>query len=208
MNVGTDDAATAIASPPPLSVSLADAGLPRIHNPSVSPRTPDRRFRPSVLQSFRLSKLYRDHQSNMASEAREGLQAHASHEPTHTESVHIDHVLAQCHDHLKKLKVTTLESLPPYNPRIRSKPHPQLLKERLLPVGQFIVGYLERTPEQGRGRLELLLCRRIAAEYWPLPADDATHLRIHEMYRNALYNMVSRVSDAVDSTPDPGNGGD
>jgi hypothetical protein len=134
----------------------------------------------------------------MASEGRDNRSAPpTSHEPTHADSIHLDHVLASCHENLKKLKATTLESVPPYNHRIRTKTHPELLRQRLLPIGQFIVAYLERTPEQGRRRLELLLCRRIAAEYWPLPVDKFTHLRIHEMYRNALFHVASQGANAV-----------
>jgi len=103
----------------------------------------------------------------------------------------IDARLAPVHPLLLKLKKTTPESLPPYNPRMRSKTHAQVLQGRLSPIGDFIVGeILAREPEHVRGQLELSVCRHIAAAYWPLPVTESTHLHIMAVYRNAQFKAT------------------
>jgi hypothetical protein len=45
----------------------------------------------------------------------------------------------------------------------------------------------------------------IAAHYWPLPAvpGEQTHLRVHEMYRNALYARAQIALRDADAAPAP-----
>ncbi|CAO2649759.1 Nn.00g010510.m01.CDS01 [Neocucurbitaria sp. VM-36] len=110
-------------------------------------------------------------------------------------------ILAPVHEKLQFLKATTPESLPPYNSRLRVKSHVQVLKMRLLPVGEHIVRLLAQTLKEKRGTLELSMCRHIATEYWPLPVTEITHLRVQEMYRNTLFR---RAAQALQETiPDP-----
>ncbi|KAF2124369.1 hypothetical protein P153DRAFT_390406 [Dothidotthia symphoricarpi CBS 119687] len=89
---------------------------------------------------------------------------------------------------LQKLRETTPDSLPPYNPSVRAKTHAQVLKVRLLPIGEFIVHeLLAKVPAEKRGILELKLCRYIADEYWPLPEGKTTHIHVQAMYRNVMF---------------------
>jgi hypothetical protein len=214
METDSDDKSTVIESPSPHPPYFTDEELSCIDIPSLPVHRPDarisdRRFKPSVRQSFSPGKLYRVRQAKIEVNGGESLptSSSSSYEPTHEESIHLDHFIATCHEHLERLKTITPESLPPYNPRLQTKTHPQLLKQRLLPIGKFIVNYLPQAPKQDRGKLELLLCRRIAAEYWPLPVDESTAIRIHEMYRNVLFNEASQKADA-EKPLDPGAGGD
>jgi hypothetical protein len=127
----------------------------------------------------------------MASQADEGAR------------VSLSHILAPILGDLQKLKALTPESLPPYNPNFNVKSHAQVLKERLLPIGKFIADYLDGVAEAKRGDLELRICRYIADEYWPLPVDDFTHLRIQEKYRNALFKIAR--SGVPIAGPPPGD---
>lgn len=127
----------------------------------------------------------------MASQAGEG--AHAS----------PGHILAPILRDLQKLKALTPESLPPYNPNFNVKSHAQVLKERLLPIGKFIADYLDEVPEAKRGNSELRICRYIADEYWPLPVDDFTYLKIQEKYRNTLFKIAT--SGVPAAGPPPGD---
>jgi hypothetical protein len=116
----------------------------------------------------------------------------------------LSEILAPVIDHLKKLKALTPESLPAYNANLSIKPHSHILKQKLLPIGQFIVDYLEQTPLASRGVMEVMLCTHIADNYWPLPTNLFTHLKIQETYRNALFKIAHRTSDeppAKDTTP-------
>lgn len=59
---------------------------------------------------------------------------------------------------LEKLRDTTPESMPPYSPHLRVNVHSQVVKARLLPVGEFIVReILEKAEEKSKGLLELKL---------------------------------------------------
>lgn len=104
-----------------------------------------------------------------------------------TDRLSLMDALSPVREDLEKLKALTPERLPRYSPHLRTKSHAQILKQKLLPIGRCIVAHLDLVPEQDRGALELQLCRFIATEYWPLPVDDSTHLRIQERYRNALF---------------------
>ena len=163
------------APAPPRHVSFVDTELPNIPTLSRVRNIPHQR---SVFESFNESKLYRDWLlSNMP----------VSQVDNNTFDMSVLPLLEPVREHLMRLKALTPESLPPYNPRLRTRRYPQILKHRLLPIGQFIVSKLNQTAEDKRGALELRLCRYIANNYWPLPTDEYTHLRIHEMYRNSLY---------------------
>lgn len=116
----------------------------------------------------------------MASQAREG---------SHTS---LTHILAPVLADLQELKALTPESLPPGNLNFATRSHAQVLNEKLLPIGKFIGDYLDGIPEAKRGVLELRICRYIADEYWPLPVENFTYLKIQEKYRNALYKKAQR----------------
>ncbi|KAG9193053.1 hypothetical protein G6011_03088 [Alternaria panax] len=181
-------------STPPQPVSPTIAESPIIHSQSLPAVIPNSALMWSILQSFRLSSLSRslnrflpstgtDHRrAQMASQASEGAHTAPS------------HILAPILGDLQKLKALTPKSLPPYNLNFDIKSHAQVLKERLLPIGKFIADYLDGVSEAKRGILELRICRYIADEYWPLPIDDFTYLKIQEKYRNALYKMNQRIS--------------
>lgn len=102
-------------------------------------------------------------------------------------------LLAPVHAQLQKLKSMTVDSLPPYNPHIRTKQYAQVIKTRLLPIGRFIVGHLASVPVGDKGSTEMQICQHIAIHYWPLTVSSTTHLRIQEMYRNALFGLDSSV---------------
>ncbi|KAI8932490.1 hypothetical protein NX059_010673 [Plenodomus lindquistii] len=105
----------------------------------------------------------------------------------------LETMLAPIHVHLEKLKSTTPASRPPYNPRIRTASHAQVIKTRLLAIGAFIVAdLLAQEPEADKGLLELDICRHIATHYWPLPVTYSTHLHVLEIYRNAQYKLADQ----------------
>ncbi|KAJ4364012.1 hypothetical protein N0V83_009467 [Neocucurbitaria cava] len=122
-----------------------------------------------------------------------GSGPHTAPDAQHMEHTLMETVLSPVGGKLQHLKATTLDSLLPYNPRLRSNSYAQVLKIRLLPVGEYIVRLLARSAAENRGTHELKLCRHIATEYWPLPITDTTHLRIQEMYRNTLFRRTPRV---------------
>lgn len=105
---------------------------------------------------------------------------------TTAETTQMAAILAPVLRNLQGIKRLTPENLPPQSKHIRTLSYLQILKRRLLPVGECIVAALTPLSWQQRGALELKLCRHIATEYWPLPISTYTHLRIMEMYRNAL----------------------
>ena len=107
------------------------------------------------------------------------------------ERTYLEVILMPVRDKLQALKATTPESLPQYNPRMRTNCHAQVLKRRLLPIGDFIVQVLAQSPTERRGRLELQLCRFIASGYWPLPVTEVTPLRVQETYRNGILKRNS-----------------
>ncbi|CAA9960844.1 DUF4208 domain containing protein [Pyrenophora teres f. maculata] len=160
---------------PSHQASLAEIDLPSIPTLSLPRNIPHKR---SVFDSFKEGKLYRDWQLSNATVS----QAEDS-----TLDMNVISILAPILKDLNRLKALTPENLPPPNPRIRTQRYAQSLKHRLLPVGRFIVNNLDQVAEDKRGALELDLCRYIADKFWPLPTDAYTHLKIHEMYRNALY---------------------
>ncbi|KAF2644643.1 hypothetical protein P280DRAFT_176288 [Massarina eburnea CBS 473.64] len=77
-------------------------------------------------------------------------------------------ILQPVQAHLEKLKQTTIANMPPQNNYIKSKTHIQLVRERLLRIGDFIVEWLRTVPEPERGFQEIRLCKYIAGNYWPL----------------------------------------
>ena len=56
---------------------------------------------------------------------------------------------------LKKLAETTVAHMPP--PGLKAKSHMQLVKERLLPIGEFIVAYINGLEQRQRGAMEMRL---------------------------------------------------
>jgi len=167
---------------PPRHVSFVDTELPNIPTLSLSRYIPHQRF---VFESFKESKLYPDWPlSNKA----------VSQADDNTPEMSVLPLLEPVRDDLVRLKALTPESLPSYNPRLRTQHYAQILKHRLLPIGQFIVSKLDQIAEDKRGALELHLCRYIASNHWPLSTDEYTHLRIHEMYRNSLYMSAQHTS--------------
>lgn len=111
---------------------------------------------------------------------------------SNTKRLSLNAILSPVQKDLQRLRTLTPESLPPYNARLRTKSHAQILKHKLLPIGQAIIAHLDLVPQQDQGALELQLCCFIATNYWPLPVDESTHLRIQEMYRNTLFKHDQR----------------
>ncbi|KAF1940137.1 hypothetical protein EJ02DRAFT_424237 [Clathrospora elynae] len=205
-----------IAPLPPSSVSFADAHLSPIHSPSLAAPIADTGLGPSaVFQSFTLSQACNKNlaRNNVSGEptGREATQAPPTRSTIgRTQLMNADALLQPIREKLQRLKKTTPESLPPCNTPLRINSHAHVLKARLLPIGQFIVQVLAQKPEESRGRLELQLCRHIAAEYWPLPVTHSTHLRIQETYRNAMVAERAWFSagSAPSSQPDAAAGRD
>lgn len=161
--------------------------LSNLHNPPL-PLSPNVSSRHLALASLQSGTLTLESSLACMQISESGNSSHNMRiSCTERQSLHA--ILSPVREDLQKLKTLTPESLPPYSPRVRAKSHAQILKHKLLPIGQFIVNYLDRVPEQGRGVLELKLCRVITTEYWPLPVDDFTHLKVQEMYRNALFKI-------------------
>ncbi|KAL1798944.1 hypothetical protein ACET3X_002981 [Alternaria dauci] len=195
--------------------SPAIAESPVIHSPSLPAVIPNPDPMQSVLQSLRLSSLFRSinrflpptdadrRRAQMASQAREG--AHTS--PSD--------ILAPILKDLQELKALTPENLPLQNPSSDTRSHAQALKEKLLPIGEFITNYLDGVPEADRGSLELRTCRYIADGYWPLPVENYTYLKVQEIYRNARYKKAQRafraalveLSQLHQASPDYGSSG-
>jgi hypothetical protein len=144
-----------------------------------------------------LSKLYRQYQDQP--EFRQDNQDPSPHDMPPYLSAAMDTLLAPVHQDLLTLKSTTPDNLPPYNPRVRSKRHAEVLKQKLLPIGMFIFKILSSKPEEERSSLELQLCRHIAAKYWPLPTNVSTHLKVHTMYRNVIFRHQQRLLRTLES---------
>ena len=175
MHTDYEEATFNSTAPTPRHVSFVDTELSNIPTLSLARNISHQR---SVFESFKESKLYRDWLlPNMPVSQADNNKFEISVLPS----------LEPVREDLMRLKALTPKSLPPYNPRLRTRRYPQILKHRLLPIGQFIVSKLKHTAEDKRGALELRLCSYIANNYWPLSTDEYTHLRIHEMYRNTLY---------------------
>ncbi|PVH98808.1 hypothetical protein DM02DRAFT_680898 [Periconia macrospinosa] len=94
-------------------------------------------------------------------------------------------ILRPVQGHLEKLG----GPLPPQGLRIKTKLPMQIMKERLIPIGEHIMSHLKSVPVLKRGRVEIQLCQYIANHFWPdLPnaPNVSPHLYIMEIYRNAL----------------------
>ncbi|USP76384.1 hypothetical protein yc1106_03658 [Curvularia clavata] len=180
--------------------------LPDIHNPTL-PLVRNIGSNLSVIQSFRSSSLSLNSSSARMHFGGSEDSMHNT-DPSNTNRLSLIAILSPVHKDLQKLRTLTPESLPPYSSRLRTKSHAQILKYKLLPIGRAIVAHLDLVPQQDQGALELQLCRFIATEYWPLPVNDSAHLRIQEMYRNALFkhdqcNKINALPDHRLSTPAP-----
>ncbi|KAI1538244.1 hypothetical protein PtrCC142_004849 [Pyrenophora tritici-repentis] len=163
------------AKTPSHQTTLAEIDLPSIPTLSLARNIPHKR---SVFESFRESKMLLNWQLSNTTfpKAEDSIP-----------DMRVISILAPIKKDLNRLKALTPKSLPPPNPHVRTRCYAQSLKHRLLPVGQFIVDILDQVAEDERGALELGLCRYIAINFWPLPANEYTHLKIHEMYHNVLY---------------------
>jgi hypothetical protein len=73
------------------------------------------------------------------------------------ERASMDMILAPVHDHLKKLKETTVSSLPNNHSLTEARCHPQVLKMRLSEIAECIQRFLKDVPEDRRGILEMKL---------------------------------------------------
>ncbi|KAI4646755.1 hypothetical protein J4E93_004978 [Alternaria ventricosa] len=194
-------AATSSATPRPAIPVVAE--LPIIPSPSLPAVIHSSGPRLSVLQSFRLSKLYRN-QFLPLTEASchiEGPNDHSTaqmaSEIQYDDKSLIIEILSPVLDDLKELKALTPESLQDYNQTLNNETHAQVLKQKLLPIGQLIVDCLQTVPLDRRGALERAICHHIADNYWPLPANFFTHLKIQEKYRNALFRLAQRAPAGV-----------
>ncbi|KZM25760.1 Pyruvate kinase [Ascochyta rabiei] len=96
----------------------------------------------------------------------------------------MEKLLAPVQSKLNRLRTTTI---PPYNSRINVKYGAQVLKDRLLPVGKHVLALLQREREERRGALEIEICKHIADTYWPSEVVEVSHLRVMEIYRNAVF---------------------
>jgi hypothetical protein len=76
---------------------------------------------------------------------------------TSPERASMDMILAPVHTHLKKLKETTVSSLPNNHSLTEANCHPQVLKKRLLEIAECIQRFLKDVPENKRGLLEMKL---------------------------------------------------
>ncbi|EUC39536.1 hypothetical protein COCMIDRAFT_111295 [Bipolaris oryzae ATCC 44560] len=188
--------------------ALSNLHNPNLHNPPL-PLAPNIGSRRSALASLQSGTLKLESSLAFMQISQSGNSSHNMNISS-TERQSLRAILSPVYEDLEKLKTLTPESLPPYSPHVRAKSHAQILKHKLLPIGRFIVTYLDRVPEQGRGALELQLCRLIAMEYWPLPIEDFTHLKVQEIYRNALFKIgqhraIISATDHHPTSPLPGH---
>jgi hypothetical protein len=77
--------------------------------------------------------------------------------------------------------------IPPYNLRLCTKAPAEILKERLLPIGKYLLAVLKKEEEERRGEIEVDICQYIADTYWPHRVLEVDGMRIMEMYRNAVF---------------------
>jgi hypothetical protein len=75
-----------------------------------------------------------------------------------SEEADIGRILEPVQDALARLRTTTVQNMPEYNPRFRTKSHAQVLRARLVAIGEFVTKYLDQSvPESRRGIVELQL---------------------------------------------------
>lgn len=83
---------------------------------------------------------------------------HTGATPADTEQLN-DHeeakILAPIKLQLQRLKATTPESMPTLHPDLKAKTHPQLLKQRLHPIGQFIVRKTRNREDRAQIEIQL-----------------------------------------------------
>ena len=92
--------------------------------------------------------------------------------------------LAPVQTELGKLKGTRM---PPDNGRVADKSAIQVLRDRLLPIGRYIIQTLDNIEESRRGGTETEVCRYIDEHYWPQDLAQVDGLGIMAMYRNTIY---------------------
>jgi hypothetical protein len=73
---------------------------------------------------------------------------------------------------LQKLASTNAPRIPPPGP-LKGKTHIQLVKARVLPIGEFIVEYLNTMEESQRGAMDM--------RFWSVPYDLAVSLHVKLM---------------------------
>ncbi|KAF2791311.1 hypothetical protein K505DRAFT_363948 [Melanomma pulvis-pyrius CBS 109.77] len=105
-------------------------------------------------------------------------------------------------DSLDRLR-TTAASMPPPHRNVKTKRHLQVVRDRLVPIGKYIV-------KKMRGKhnfveVELKVCRYIAAHHWPLPMHTKTYLHIQSTYPNALYMDMLMNPKSFETPENPKN---
>jgi hypothetical protein len=101
----------------------------------------------------------------------------------------IETLLAPVKTELEKLKGTRM---PPDNGRVAGKTAMQVLRDRLLPIGRYIMQILDNIEEHRRGATETEVCRYIAEHYSPQDLTPVDGLGITEIYRNTIYLEKTR----------------
>jgi hypothetical protein len=103
-----------------------------------------------ALSSDRIPGEVGDEMESIPSQQAEG---------NHTTSTERDvsFLLDDVRKDLEKLKATTPGSLPAYHPNMKARSHAQVLKARLLPIGNRIVEVVRLAPKEGSRGLELRL---------------------------------------------------
>ncbi|KAJ4368663.1 hypothetical protein N0V86_009572 [Didymella sp. IMI 355093] len=96
----------------------------------------------------------------------------------------VERLLAPVEKELERLRGTRV---PPNNGRVKGKSGMQVVKERIVPVGRYLVQRLANMDHSERGATETDVCRYIAEHYWPQHLVQADGPRVMEMYRNAIY---------------------
>ncbi|KAI4952808.1 hypothetical protein J4E91_003282 [Alternaria rosae] len=188
------DASTTTSSTTPRPVTPVVAELLIIPSLSLPTATHSLGSIRSVLQSFKLSKLHLNRflpppeaSCHIEGPENEHSIAQMESEVQYDGKSLISEILSPLLDDLKELKALTQESLQDYNQNLNNETHAQVLKQKLLPIGQLIVYCLETVPLNRRA-----ICHHIADNYWPLPVNFFTHLKIQEKYRNALFKLAQR----------------
>lgn len=101
--------------------------------------------------------------------------------------------LAPVHEMLLKLKKTTPQSLPDYDPRVKANGYMQVLKSRLLPIGKCIEFQVNEAVESARARLEVDLWSVI----WPncLIVKLFVSTILQSVYRKQVLASTYRAND-------------
>lgn len=93
-------------------------------------------------------------------------------------------LLAPVKGQLERLKGT---KIPPQNGRVAAKSAMQILKERLIPVGRYVLQRVAGMENHKQGAAEAQICEYVAEHYWPQNLVQVHGFRVMEIYRNAIY---------------------